>query len=196
MTNTRAWLSNGWRVVTADFAAFVGLTFLAAILAVVAQALHAALFLILAGPALVGIYAVILTRLRTGRFDTKHIHDAEPVFLSAMLAAIIIAMFALVGMWLLFVPTIIVLSFYLFPFLLILDRSMSFWDAMEESRLKVQQDFLGFVGFVLALIGINLLGAACFGFGLLISVPVTLCAVATAYRELWPEQANQIEQQA
>ena len=195
MTHASLWLSSGWRVVKDDLPAFIGLTFLAAVVAAMAHALHPVVFLIFTGPALAGIYAVLLAHLRTGRIDLKHVNDVGPVFLSAVLAGIIITMLAMVGVLLLLVPTIIVLALYLFPFLLILDRNMSFWDAMEESRLKAQQDFVGFLGFVLALVGINLLGALCFGFGLLISVPITLCAVAIAYRELWPDQAEPVPDQ-
>lgn len=195
MTHTSQWLSSGWRVVRDDLPAFVGLTFLAAVLAAMAHALNAVLFLIFSGPALAAIYAVLLAHLRTGRIELKHVNDVGPVFLSAMLTGILVILFATLGFWFFIVPAIIVLALYLFPLFLILERNLSFWDAMEESRLKAQQDFVGFLGFVLALVGINLLGAMCFGFGLLISVPVTLCAVAIAYRDLWPNHVESAKEQ-
>ncbi|NIM07024.1 MAG: hypothetical protein GTO55_10655 [Armatimonadetes bacterium] len=86
------------------------------------------------------------------------------------------------------VPTSIITALYLFPLLLIVDRKMSFWEAMEKSRKKVQADLFGFFGFTLATIGINLLGTLACGVGLLVSAPVTWCAIAVAYRELWPEE--------
>jgi len=195
MTHTSLWLSSGWRVVKDDLPAFIGLTFLAGVFAAMAHALNAVVFLILAGPALAAIYAVLLAHLRTGRIELKHVNDVGPVFLSAMLTGILVILFATLGFWLFIIPAIIVLALYLFPFFLILERNLSFWDAMEESRRKVQEDLLGFVGFVAALLGINLLGAICFGFGLLVSIPVTLCAVAIAYRELWPDHVEPAQEQ-
>jgi hypothetical protein len=75
------------------------------------------------------------------------------------------------------------LALCLFPLILVVDRGMPLWAAMEESRKKVQRN----PGFALALIGINLLGQMCLWVGLLVTIPVSWCAVASAYRELWSE---------
>ncbi len=109
-----------------------------------------------------------------------------------MLVGILVCIFTILGLAFCIVPGIIVGSLYLFPLLLVIDRRMSFWDAMEESRKKVQPDLLGFIGFFLALIGINILGALVCGVGIFVSLPVTWCATVIAYRELWPEQETVI----
>lgn len=100
-----------------------------------------------------------------------------------------IAFFASLGVFylLLFIITIILHLLYLFPYFLIADRKMLFWDAMEASRKRVMQNLGGFFLFVLALGGINLLGMLACGVGILVTAPVTWCAIAAAYRDLWPE---------
>jgi len=69
---------------------------------------------------------------------------------------------------------------------------MDFWQALETSRKKVQENLWGFVGFLLAIIGIAILGTLACGVGLIVVTPVIFCATAVAYRELWPEQTDTI----
>jgi uncharacterized membrane protein len=67
---------------------------------------------------------------------------------------------------------------------------MDFWEAMEESRKKVQKDLWGFVVFTLAILGIFILGFLVCGIGELVTTPIIFCATVAAYRELWPEQVT------
>jgi uncharacterized membrane protein len=66
----------------------------------------------------------------------------------------------------------------------IADRQMEFWPAMEASRTLIWENFGGFFLFVLALIGINILGLIACGVGLFITIPLSLCSTAVAYREM------------
>jgi len=188
MTHTSAWISKGWQMVTANFWSFV----LAALLYLLVMAVGSAASWIIGGPALAAVYGVILYLLRTGRLDFDRLQDGFQVFVPAMLVGIVAGIFTAVGFAFCIVPGIILSALYLFPLLLVLDRRMPFWEAMEESRKKVQQDLLGFLGFVLALFGINVLGALVCGVGMLVSIPVTWCATAVAYQELWPEPVTTI----
>jgi uncharacterized membrane protein len=189
MTHTRAWLSSGWELVTHHLVAFVVLAVAYAVVMGAASRLYV-VHLIIAGPAAAAIFGVVLHRLKTGQLDLNRLEDGLLVFVPAMLAGILVGIFVGIGIVLLIIPGIIISALYLFALPLVVDRRMPFWDAMEESRKRVQQDLLGFVGFVLALIGINLLGVICLGVGVFVSIPVSWCAVAVAYRELWPETGN------
>jgi uncharacterized membrane protein len=55
---------------------------------------------------------------------------------------------------------------------------------METSRKIITKNWFAFFGFAFALFALNLLGALALGVGLLVSVPVTSCAAAIAYKEI------------
>lgn len=188
MARSWRWIGEGWELTIAHWPAFGLLTmafFLA--LSLAHQVAGGGLVLLLLGPAQMAALVVALHYSRTGRFDWDGLREVGPAFLPAVLVGLLVLTLFLVG-WLLFViPGLVVLALYLFPMLLLVDRKLSCWQAMEESRLKAQQDTMGFVGFALALLWLNLLGVACFGIGLALSLPVSWCATVVAYRELWAE---------
>jgi uncharacterized membrane protein len=189
MVKTGEWIGKAWQMVTdrQNFWMFILLILIYGG-AIAIASMTGIGSLIIAGPAMVGVYAVILNLMKTGRMDLNHLQDGFQVFLPAMLAGIVVGVFTSVGSAFCLLPGIIISALYLFPLFLILEKKMAFWDAMEESRKKVQEDLWGFVVFVLALMGVNLLGALACGIGLLVSSPVALCAIVIAYRELWPEE--------
>lgn len=193
MARTGYWIGRGWQIVTGNsnhFWIFVLLTLVYLIATSVASS--TVIGLLLNGPLTAALLAVFLYLVDTGRLDINRLQDGLNNFLHTMLAGLLIQLFTAIGLALCIIPGIIVAAFYLFPLLLNIDRRMEFWDAMEESRKRVQQDLVGFVVFVLALTGINILGALLFGVGLLVSIPVTAAAITVAYRELWPEQLSPI----
>ncbi len=190
MARTRAWLSRGWQALVANPVVFVVLTLAWLIVMGVGGEMHPSLPWLLIGPTMAGLYAVALTAVRTRRADANRVQDGFGRFVQTLLCGLVVTLFVAFGLAVLLIPGIILSALYLFPFLLIVERGMSFWDAMEESRKRVQQDLLGFFGFVLAAIGVNILGIACLGVGVLVSFPVTLCAVAAAYDELWPAESG------
>jgi len=195
MTRTADWLSAGWRTVISAPGHFLLLSFLwALVIGIVSGATDGALVLLIIGPARASLYGVVLARVRTGQMDFDRLRVGIDSFIQTMLAGLVIAIFTAAGLVILLLPGLLIASLYLFSILLIIDRGMSFWEAMEESRKKVQQDLIGFLGFFLALVGINLLGLACFGVGFFLTLPVALAAVSVAYRELWPEEAPAAEQ--
>jgi uncharacterized membrane protein len=183
-------MSYGWQVVVVGGKlvpfALLALIYVAAM--GVAGRLHYVLWLLLFGPMLAAVFAVVLCYLRTGRFDLNKLQDGFQVLVPAVLAGLIVIILGAIGWALLIVPGLIVMALYLFPLFLIVDRKMPFWEAMEESRKKVQQDMVGFVGLALAIVGANLLGVVCLGVGVLVSLPISWCAVAAAYRELFTEE--------
>ena len=61
---------------------------------------------------------------------------------------------------------------------------MEFWQALETSRKIISKNWFAFFGFSFALFAINLLGMLAFGVGLLVTIPVTACAAAIAYKEI------------
>ena len=104
-------------------------------------------------------------------------------FLDTFLVFILTTIFEMVGLALCIIPVLIVAAFYLFPYAFVVDRKLSFWDAMEASRKVAQKDLMGFIIFVVLLAGLNLVGALLLGVGLLFTIPISVAAVSVAYEE-------------
>ena len=81
-------------------------------------------------------------------------------------------------------PGLVVAAMYKFTYLFIVDKRMDFWPAMQASHSIVRQDYFGFTMFLLALAGINILGAICCIVGIFVSIPVTFAAITVAYRDI------------
>jgi uncharacterized membrane protein len=76
-------------------------------------------------------------------------------------------------------------AFLMFGLFLIVDRKMDFWPASMESINTVKTNFWPFLGvsIVAGLIG-SLGGIAC-GIGVIFTLPIQICIVAVAYRDVF-----------
>ena len=74
---------------------------------------------------------------------------------------------------------------WVFSSLLILDRRQGFWPAMELSRHAVKPRWFSFCGFLLLLGLINLAGALACLVGLLVTVPLSACAITVAFADIF-----------
>ncbi|MCC7260159.1 MAG: hypothetical protein IT567_03930, partial [Alphaproteobacteria bacterium] len=78
-----------------------------------------------------------------------------------------------------------VLTCYIFTPLLILEKHMSFWEAMEASRKTVLNMGSHNMGVLLALVVANFLGAIFFLFPLLLTLPITTNALSEIYDDMY-----------
>ena len=188
MTQTGKWIGKGWELTISgnNFWMLVLLTLLYTL--ATSAASGTGVGIILYGPLTAAYYAVIIGVFKTGKVDFERIHEGFNQFVPAMLIGLIYVVFMTIGLALCLVPALVVGTFYLFPFVLMLERRLDFWEAMEASRLKVQEDFWGFLGFFVIILLVNLLGTLLCGVGTLITMPITSIAIVAAYRDLWPEE--------
>lgn len=105
-------------------------------------------------------------------------------FLPLVLASIVMSILIALGMILLILPGIYLMVSYMFVSLLIVDYHMEFWQAMETSRRIVTKNWFPLFVFALLLAVINMLGTLALGIGLLVTIPVSVCAVCVAYRDI------------
>ncbi|MGK7905462.1 MAG: hypothetical protein AB4352_29470 [Hormoscilla sp.] len=101
-----------------------------------------------------------------------------------VLANVAMSIISALGMILLIIPGIYLAVSYFFTIHLILDRKMDFWPAMETSRKIVTKRWFSIFGFGLVLGLINLGGALLLGLGLLVTVPLSSCAIVAAYDDI------------
>lgn len=110
-----------------------------------------------------------------------------PLFLAGLATGILVSL----GFVLLVLPGVYLAVCYMFVTLLVIDHRMEFWDAMEMSRKVVSKNWFAVFGLSFALFAVNLLGMLALVVGLLVTVPVTSCAAAVAYKEVFGLQASE-----
>ena len=109
-----------------------------------------------------------------------------PLFFKYLVGSILYVLIVAVGLILLIIPGIVwAIKFYFFDYLIV-DEGLGPVDALEKSSeitRGVKWDLFIF-GILLCII--NLMGFLCLVVGLFVTIPVTMVAIAFAYRKLLP----------
>lgn len=118
--------------------------------------------------------------------DTVQFSDgwAKLPFWQYIGAKILVAVVVIVGLILLIVPGIIAALMFLFSNYLVVDKGLGPIEAMKESMRITKGHKWQLLLLVLAIAGINILGALALFIGLLVTVPVSMLAIAHVYRTL------------
>jgi len=91
----------------------------------------------------------------------------------------------IIGFVLLIIPGIYLSIAYYMAMILVVDKGLSPWQALETSRKAVTKNWFGFFGFTILLFVINLLGLIPLGIGLIWTIPLSLIAIGIAYRNMF-----------
>jgi hypothetical protein len=67
---------------------------------------------------------------------------------------------------------------------LIVFNGLDFWSSIKTSMKLVNKKWFSFFGFLIVLVLINILGMLCLFFGLLVTVPASICAIYAAYEDI------------
>lgn len=191
------WLSEAWETFTKS----VGVHIVLALIVGLGSSLTIG---ILAGPLACGWLYVILRQLREPDYEPEigDIGKGFEVFGQALLGAVLIGV-AFAVLWLVLIIISFVIPFVgnlvvaagmfavqtavLFMYPLIIDKRMTAIDAIKQSLEKVKPEFWGFFGFAALISVISGIGGAICGAGWLVAGPVTMIAVAIAYRDNFGE---------
>ena len=146
--------------------------------------------LALTAPLGAGFYVVSAKLMQRRTPEFQDFFTGFQFFLPLLLLSVVSALLIILGFILLILPGIFLMVCYLFASMLVIDQRLDFWPAMELSRRTVQTQWFGFFIFLLLLFLINLGGAALLGIGLLVSLPVSACAVAAAYVDVFGLQSD------
>ena len=174
---TGSWISQGWNLVKADIGMFIVLT-------LVFGAINSAVPFLLQGALTAGLEIYCIKKLLGRQGDFADLFAGFNFFVPTLVAGLVIGLFVGVGTLFCIIPGLVLAAMYKFTFLFIVDKRMDFWQAMQASHAVVRNDYFGFTMFLLALVGINILGLLCCVVGLLISVPVSFAAITIAYKEV------------
>lgn len=99
-------------------------------------------------------------------------------------ASLLVMIVEVIGFILLIIPGIIASVFLLFSPFIVMDRGVGPIDAIKESFNMVKGHFWSVFLFMIAALALNIVGMLLFGIGLLLTIPVTVIAIAHAYRTL------------
>lgn len=138
-------------------------------------------------------WSVFLRLSRGVKVDFQNIFDdlSGEKFFQYFLAMLVLTVFVLIGFILIIIPGIIIAIMTSLTAFIIMDEKKdiawngkAFWHAIKRSRELTDGEKWNLFGFFLVILAINVLGALAFGFGLLVTVPITGIAFAHIYNAL------------
>ena len=142
-------------------------------------------------PLIIGNFMVAAKLLHRQTPEFRDFFAGFQYFLPLLLLTLVAGLFIGIGMVLLIIPGVYLAVAYMFASYLVIDRGLDFWPAMELSRHTVTPRWFGYFAFVLLLVLLNLGGALALGVGLLVTIPVSMCAVTAAYADLFGFQSKE-----
>ena len=138
---------------------------------------------------LAGIYYAYLKVLKGEATTVNDMFSSiKEVLGDLAVMAIIKTVFITIGFLLLIIPGIYLVVSYLFAELLVIDKKMDAWEALEESRKRITKNWFSYFALLIVLAVINFLGFIPLGLGLIVTVPLSLMAIVVAYVSEFQEE--------
>jgi uncharacterized membrane protein len=185
------YIQQGWELFKKNAGLYIAFTLIMVLINAVlawinrsASPLGSVISMVIAGPLGAGWYIVAFKQIRNrlpefGDFF-KGFNNFLPFFLVSLISGILIGL----GFLLFIIPGIYLAVAYMFAMPFAVAQRMDFWTALEASRKLITKNWFSFLGFALLLFLINFVGALLFGIGLLVTIPLSACAVAAAYADI------------
>ena len=198
----RRCVQRGWTLVRSDFWPLVGMTALFVGLFSLAnwagEAIQPSshndtlspvawiLYFLVVGPLAGGLQLYFLQKIR-GQNPTVEtaFSGFGGRYLHLFLAGFVTTSFTALGYLCFVLPGIYLTIAWIFTLVLVIDKQLHFWTAMELSRKAVTKHWWSFFGFALVLTLLNLAGMMAFVIGLLITLPIAIAALMFAYEEMF-----------
>jgi hypothetical protein len=187
--------SRAWRLLQENFWLLVGATAVVMLIALGLGALPVIgmIAIVLLGFVLMGgLDWLFLKRVRG---QTADMADAfagfSLAFVPLMVAGLVIQVLTAAGLILCILPGIYLLVIWWgFVPLLILDKKMDFWPAMELSRKVVNHHWWQIFGLTLAALLVATAGLLLLGVGIFLTLPLATGAIVIAYEQIFGESAG------
>lgn len=181
-------ISRSWELLKSDFWAIVGVTLVVIVVGLVARFIPFIGWLVgllFSGVLYGGLYFYFLKKVRG---QPAELGDAFSGFSVAfgplVLTSILVILLTMVGFVCLILPGIYLAIAYSFAYLLVIDRKMEFWVAMEVSRRVITAQWWRMFGLVILGAIIAALGVLGLGVGIFITMPIFIGALVYAYESL------------
>ena len=181
-------IGRSWELLKANFWPIVGVTAVLLIVAGVANSipfLGILVSLLLGGVFYGGLYYFYLKKIRG---QPAELGDAFSGFTLAlgplMLTSLVVALMIVFGLICLILPGIYLAVSYSFAYLLVIDRKMEFWAAMEVSRRVITAQWWRMFGLLIVGAIIGCLGVIGLIIGIFFTIPIFIGAIVHAYEDL------------
>lgn len=178
-----------WRTFTANFWGVLGVStlfiFLGAVLGLVP--IIGCFAALISGVLGGGMNVFALKNVRGEKGDVKDLFAGfnGELFVPLLVSTLLMIVFVALGFVLLILPGLYLLLAYSLTSLLVVDKGLSFWDAMEVSRRTVNDRFGLFVVLGILTFLASLAGSLALGIGVLVTTPWIILAYATVYDALF-----------
>lgn len=124
-------------------------------------------------------------RAAGGDIDQAMLWAYFPKTLKLLGTYILIAIAVVVGLMLLIIPGIYLAFSYTFALVLVADKDLGIWEAMEVSRKAITKRWFSFAGLLLLLGVVNMVAIIPLGIGLIWSIPWTIITMGEVYRNMF-----------
>ena len=140
----------------------------------------------LALPALGAGFVIVSLRVVNGaEVSLGNFFDGFKLLVPLVLLGIVQGFLTTLGMYALVLPGLYLGVVWIFSQFLVIDRGLDFWPALEASRKVVHKNFWSVAVFLFVLGMINVLGAVPCYLGLIATGPLSVVAMALAYKALF-----------
>jgi len=137
--------------------------------------------LVLAGPLSYGMWRIALLVSRGESPDIGELFSGFKLFVPTLIAGLLVTIIITIGSILCVIPGIIAMILYTPTFFVMADGETGAWEAMEQSRIMVWNNFTQWLLLFLVLFGLNLLGVLACGVGIFVTGPMSIVMLAYAY---------------
>jgi len=133
----------------------------------------------------IGLHKIALILTNKEKVEIKEINDLLPILPKFILTMVMYKVIVLLGFILFIIPGIIFAIKYQFaPFIVLNEKNVSIRESFKKSSLLASSLQWKLFFFEIFTAFINFFGFMCFGFGLAITLPLTIIARAKIYKEL------------
>ena len=189
------WIQQGWELYKAN----IGVWIVASLLAIV---ISIATVGILSGPMMAGMIwmALALVDKKDPKPQMGDVFKGFDYFLQSFLFCLIWGIIMLAASFLLhliicvgsvvaIILPIVLETALMFGLFLIVDKKMEFWPASMLSLNVVKPNFFPFLGLMVVSMVIGHIGMIACGIGVIVTMPIAVCILAVAYRNVFGVQA-------
>ena len=132
-----------------------------------------------------GLFTMALKHIQGQKAEFGDLFTCFNKTASLVIAAILMNLMIMVGMFLFLLPGIYLSFAYFLAIPLIVDRGMGPWEAMEASRKALTKRWFSVVGFYIMIMLIIFVSSIPLGIGLIWTMPMTVLAMAILYRQVF-----------
>jgi uncharacterized membrane protein len=185
------WIQQGWELYKDN----IGIWIVASLLATV---ISVATLGILSGPMMAGLawIALALVDRKEPKPQMGDVFNGFDYFLQSflfflvwgviLLAISVVSLIPCIGTLVFIAVSIALHTALMFGLFLIVDKKMEFWPASMLSLNAVKPNFFPFLGLMVVAMLIGHVGAIACGIGVIVTMPITVCILAVAYRKVFP----------